>query len=87
MGKFVYLNNFPREKAEKGQEFKGNSDLQEELLERGIIGDGKVTKEVVDTSVLEAELEVAQAEIVRLNGLVKEAIGLAKGTAPEGFEG
>lgn len=38
MEEMVYLNNFPRENALKGQKFDGTSDLEAELLERGIIG-------------------------------------------------
>lgn len=38
MEEMVYLNNFPRENALKGQKFDGASDLEAELLERGIIG-------------------------------------------------
>lgn len=41
----TYQNNFPRENAVKGQEFKGNSALKAELLERGIIA-GDEEKEV-----------------------------------------
>ncbi len=41
----TYQNNFPRENAVKGQEFKGDSALKAELLERGIIA-GDEEKEV-----------------------------------------
>jgi hypothetical protein len=37
----VYLNNFPRENAIKGQKFEGNKALEEELRGRGIIGEGE----------------------------------------------
>lgn len=46
----VYLNNFPRENAIKGQEFKGNSDLKEELLNRGIIGGEEVVEEITTST-------------------------------------
>ena len=35
---FIYLNNFPREDAVKGQLFEGNDALKEDLLGRNIIG-------------------------------------------------
>jgi len=94
--KLIYLNNFPREDALKGQEFKGNSDLEKELKERGIIGDGEVTTEKVDESAfkdakakiakLEEENSKLEEEVLNLHGFVEEAIALAKGTVPDGYE-
>jgi hypothetical protein len=39
----VYLNNFPSQNAIKGQEFKGSKELESELFNRGVIGDGEIT--------------------------------------------
>lgn len=41
----VYLVNFPSKNATKGQEFNGTPELEKELLERGIIGNGEITIE------------------------------------------
>lgn len=41
----VYLVNFPSKNATKGQEFNGTPELEKELLERGIIGNGEITVE------------------------------------------
>jgi len=87
--KLIYLNNFPREDALKGQEFKGNSDLEKELKERGIIGDGEVTTEKVDESAFKdakAKIAKLEEEVLNLHGFVEEAIALAKGTVPDGYE-
>ena len=62
----IYLNNFPREKALKGQEFKGNNALEKELLERGIIGKGKPTIKPITNSALEEKVLALESKITGL---------------------
>lgn len=88
----VYLNNFPSQNAVKGQEFKGDSNLEKQLLQRGIIGDGKKTVETIDTAAKDAEILALQetvaakdTEIEELIALVEEASQLPKGQTPDGF--
>jgi len=74
----VYLNNFPREGAVKGQEFSGDKKLEEELLKRGIIGNGKVEKKAnVDAKELDdtnAKIEELEAKVYELEVFNDDAI-------------
>ena len=60
----VYLNNFPREDATKGQKFKGDKALEDELLGRKIIGEGEELVIEVDkeTSLSEKIKTLTEAE-------------------------
>ena len=58
MRSLVYLNNFPRENALKGQKFKGTSELEEELLGRNIIGDDGIEVEPE----VEPEVEIEKSD-------------------------
>lgn len=84
----VYLVNFPSKNATKGQEFNGAPELEKELLERGIIGNGEITiekdnsnsnelLEIIDN--LKKDLEekndfISNSEIPELKALVEEKI-------------
>lgn len=84
----VYLVNFPSKNAAKGQEFNGTLELEKELLERGIIGNGEITiekdnsnsnelLEIIDN--LKKDLEekndfISNSEIPELKALVEEKI-------------
>lgn len=84
----VYLVNFPSKNATKGQEFNGTPELEKELLERGIIGNGEITiekdnsnsnelLEIIDN--LKKDLEekndfISNSEIPELKALVEEKI-------------
>ena len=71
----IYQNNFPREKAVKDQEFKGDKDLKAELLSRGIIKEGELKKEVKvaveNTRELEAKVEGLETEKSELEAKVE----------------
>lgn len=96
----VYLNNFPREGAVKGQKFKGDKTLEDELVKRKIIGDGDVTAETAceqeagetiialegENSDLTAKLKEAGETIIALTAFVEEAITMPKGQVPNGYE-
>lgn len=100
MGK-IYLNNFPREGAVKGQAFKGEKALEDELTKRGIIGEGeasisseqdsseleaKVTELQGQVDTLDSEKTELEAKVTELQGFVEEAVGLSKGTYPDGYK-
>lgn len=93
----IYLNNFPREDAVKGEKFVGDDKLEAELLKRGIIGNGDATVESSNyakqievmkqkVSSFDAEKEELLEKIEVLDGLVQEAITLPKGQVPAGYE-
>ena len=72
MKTLIYLNNFPRENAVKGQEFKGNSDLKKELLDRNIIGTGEVTAVGNVESKLEAQIKLLEEKNLGLETQLKD---------------
>jgi hypothetical protein len=90
----VYLNNFPRENAIKGQKFKGDKTLEEELRGRNIIGEGEeVIVGVNKGSSLDEKIKAltedkakSEAKVTELTGFLEEAITLPKGQVPEGYE-
>lgn len=76
-----YTNNFPREDAVKGQEFKGADTLKAELLKRGIISEGGVTAPTPadakkELSICKGKLIVANKKIAVLE---KELVTLREG--------
>lgn len=83
MGKYIYLNNFPSQDAVKGQEFKGDSDLEKTLLDRGVIGVGEPTVKAVDAKKVEsltAELEESNKKVESLTAELEKVSSEAVAT-------
>lgn len=71
----VYLVNFPSKNATKGQEFNGTPELEKELLERGIIGNGEITieKDNSNSNELLEIIDSLKKEIEEKNDFIKNS--------------